>query len=150
MVAAVGKEPAEKPGPKRKGFTREQIDDAKAKVGRMVYPSRVADELRQKYGLSLNRSYALIDAARREAVDALAGKSGTDPLVLLGMFLESVMGDEAVRMRDRVAAASVYAKTLGLHRLAEKLQDADRVDEFLAAVLARRQARQDSLNGESP
>lgn len=129
-------------------FTRQQIDYAKARLGRLVYSSRVAAALRQKFGLSLDRAYKLIEVAQQEAVAALRGESGRDPLVLLSMFLESVIADGKVSMRERIAAAAVYAKTLGLNKIAEALGDG-KVDEFLAGVLTRQKARQESKTGDN-
>lgn len=127
-----------KGGRPKKAFTREQLDAAKYLLGRRQYPSRVAKALRAKFaGLNLPQSYRLIEAAQREVVEAFAG-DGADPLSATYLFLVSVMAGKDEGTRDRVAAAAVVVKLLGMHKLIKSLQDAGGVDEFLAGVLARR------------
>lgn len=131
-----------KAGRPRKQFTREQLDDARDLLGRRVYPSRVAGQLREKHpGLTVPQSYRLIEAAQREVYDSLRqeGKAD-DPLTAQYVFLTSVIADEKATNRDRIAASAVIIKLLGLHKLAESLGVGD-VDAVLATILQRQTGR---------
>lgn len=135
--------------PKRK-FTPEQIDTAKHLLGRRIYPSKVATELRTEFpDLNVPQSYRLIEAAQREVVEAFAG-DGSDPLAATYLFLVSVMSGEDETTRDRVAAANAAIKLLGMNKLIKSLQDAGDVDEFLAGVMARRAARAGEKSAPDP
>lgn len=58
---------------------------------------------------------------------------------LLFLFLVSVLSDARAKFRDKVAAAGVAIRLLGLHKLAEVYGPSD-VDRVLADILERQQA----------
>lgn len=136
-----------KKGRPKKAFTREQLDRAKYLLGRRQYPSRVAAALKRKWpDLGVNKSYELIEAAQQEVYEQLAG-DGSDMLTSTCLFLKAVMGESKERTRDKVAAAAVLVKLLGMHKLIKNLQEAGDVEAFLAAVVERRAARAGETGG---
>ena len=100
--------------------------------------------------LTRDKSYELIDTARRQTFEALTadGRAG-DPLTASYLFLESVVADEKVAMQHRVNAAQAIIKLLGLQKLLDRFGSAD-ADEVLAAIVARRAAREALFNGAAP
>jgi hypothetical protein len=128
-------------GRPKKTFSREQLDRAHWLLGRRQYPSRVATALRKKWpDLTLARAYKLIEEAQREVYEQFAG-DGASPLAATYLALRQVMAAPSEKTRDRIAAASVIVKLLGMHKLIKGLQDAGDVDEFLAGVMQRQLAR---------
>lgn len=137
-------------GRPKKQFSREQLDRAHWLLGRRQYPSRVVTALRKKWpDLTVARAYKLVEAAQLEVYEQFAG-DGASPLAATYMALRQVMAGKDEKTRDRIAAASVIVKLLGMHKLIKGLQDAGDVDEFLAGVLERKLARAGEKAKEEP
>lgn len=139
-------------GRPKKQFSREQIDRAHWLLGRRQYPSRVVTQLRKKWpDLTVARAYKLIEEAQREVYEQFAG-DGASPLAATYLALRQVMAAPGEKTRDRIAAASVVVKLLGMHKLIKGLQDAGDVGEFLERVGIRQLARSlpaDRAEGET-
>jgi hypothetical protein len=133
---------ANKGGRPKLEFTRDQLDDARDLLGRRVYSSRVAKELRDKYrDLSVHASYELIAAAQREVYDAIrGGGKADDPLTAQYVFLMAVIADPAAKHRDKIAASAVIIRLFGLNKLIDALGETD-AENLLAEMVARKAAR---------
>lgn len=131
-----------KAGPLPYQPTPEQVETAKYLIGRWQYPSRVAKALTRKYAkdkLTLENAYRVIEAAREQAVQALAGQ-GHDPMGAMFLFLESVIADGTQPMQHRLNAAGNVIRMLGLDRLLKKM-DAGGVEAYLARLAGVQAAR---------
>lgn len=131
-----------KRGPPPFAPTPDQVETAKYLIGRRQYPGRVANILVRKYrevGLSVADAYRVIEAARDEAVHALAGQ-GHDPMGAMFLFLESIIGDGTQPMAHRLAACANVIRMLGLDRLIKRL-DAGGVEAYLARLAGAQAAR---------
>lgn len=128
--------------------TPEQVETAQRLIGRMQYPSMVAKTLARKYakdGLTLDKAYRVIDAAREQAIQALAGQ-GHDPMGDVFLFLKSVMGDGTQPMAHRINSANGIVRMLGLDRLLKKM-DAGGVEAYLARLAGVQAARAGVVEG---
>jgi hypothetical protein len=119
-------------GRSKRVFTPEQIDAAKELLGRRVYPSRVAKELRDKFpDVNVPQSYRLIEAAQREVYESIRAEGrGNDLLTAQVLVLTEIQAHAMTRDRDRIAATAVLVKMLGMNKLIEHL-GAGALDEFL-------------------
>jgi hypothetical protein len=127
-------------------FTREQIDAAKAALGQKVYPALAVLVLTRKLKLSRDVCYRLLDVARREVFDSLSELRAADPLTSQVIFLESVIANPKVKIRDKIAASSVMVRLLALDRIAQHLTGNEAVDEFLSRLAASRVTAEPSAN----
>lgn len=116
--------------------TQDQIDTAKWLIGRRQYPSKVAVIVAKKYGVSQDFAYRIMDAAREQALQSLAG-TGVDPLAGMLLFMESIMGDGTLPIKDRLAACGNMIRMLGMDRLLKKMDVGGNVDAFLAKLMAK-------------
>ncbi len=124
------------PGPVPMEITQDMVDTAKWLIGRRQYPSKVAVHLCRKYKCGREQAYKMMDAAREQALQSLAG-TGVDPLGGMLLFMESIMGDGTLPIRDRLAACGNMIRMLGMDRILKKMDAGDSVDAFLAKLMAR-------------
>jgi hypothetical protein len=128
--------PATKPpgkrGPDPIQFSRAQKDDARRLIGSRQYVTEVVKELVKLHKVSEDLAYRLVNEARQEVLEEMAGR-GVDPAAALFLFFESFMADPLLQPSERMAAAANMMKLFGLKRLADKLGGED-VDAYLARL----------------
>lgn len=120
--------------------TEEQRDRARELFGKCPVRSRVVTELCREFTFGRDHGYAAVTAAIEQFKSELASKGEVDALTLGYASLCAVLAADDAKHRDKVAAVAALCRLLGTKALASML-DAGNVDEYLAAVLARRQAR---------
>jgi hypothetical protein len=124
-----------------KEITPEMLDDAKAWLGRVVYPSKVVDRLAEKYKCSREFGFKVVDAARAAVIESFkAAGTANDPLTGVYLSLEEVLADPKATRGERIGATSQIIRMLGLNRYLDKL-DPNGVEDFIAGVLTRRAER---------
>ena len=128
-------------------ITPEHIDTARQLLGRVLYPSKVAQKLHEKYKFSLTIAYEVIERARQEVIDSFKAAGTTkDPLLAICLSLEEIIADPKSSRTERIAASGQLIKLLNLDRYLQKL-DTVGVEGFLASVMNRK-AQLAALGGD--
>lgn len=138
----------EKPkgGRPRTRFSRAMLDAALGLLGSEYLTSRIVARLREKYPkLGRNKATDLVNAARGELRAQLAGAGVPPAAILWGAYLKLIFSEE-VRDAVKVQALNGAAKLLGAGALSEALADNDEAEALIAAIVARRAARNGTAN----
>lgn len=132
-------------------FDDAQVDFASLAVGQCQFSSRAVDRIVQKYpDLSRDLAFELLRVARARVFAEMRSRGEDDPLTAVYLFLKSVIADEQADTRNRLAAANQIVRLFGLERLAKAIEGAGGVEEFLAAVLARRMSNPNNPKESNP